>query len=135
MWGVTKVWRNERIARRAVLLMALFPSSLFLWAFYSEGLFILLGAGGVWADRKGKRGLAALCFLGLASTRSIGILLPLVVVAARIIRNGPALPEIKRRWWVVVVGSGVGGVVIAFAIVPDLNPTSPTRRSPSRWPS
>ena len=52
VWGVTKAWRNERIARRAVLLMALLPSSLFLWAFYSEGLFIALGAGAVWADRR-----------------------------------------------------------------------------------
>jgi hypothetical protein len=122
VWGVTKEWTNERIARRSVLLMALFPSSLFLWAFYSEGLFILLGAGGVWADRKGKRGLAAICFAGLAATRSIGILLPLVIVAARCIRHGPRLPEIKQRWWAVVAGSIAGGLLIAFAIVPHINP-------------
>ena len=43
VWGVSKAWRDEQVARRAVLLFALFPSSLFLWAFYSEGLFIALG--------------------------------------------------------------------------------------------
>ena len=121
VWGVTKEWRNERIARRAVLLMALFPSSLFLWAFYSEGLFILLAAGGVWADRKGKRGVAALCFAGLAATRSVGILVPLVIVVARCIRHGPRLPEIKERWWAVVAASVVGGTIIAFAVVPNIN--------------
>ena len=57
---MSKAWRDE-IARRAVLLFALFPSSLFLWAFYSEGMFIALGAGAVWADRRGKRGIAAAC--------------------------------------------------------------------------
>jgi hypothetical protein len=46
-----------------------------------------------------------------------------VIVAARAIRNGPGLPEIKRRWWVVLAGSAAGGVVIAFAIVPNVNPT------------
>ena len=56
VWGATKAWTNEAIARRAVFLMAIFPSSLFLWAFYSEGMFIALGAGAVWADRKGKHG-------------------------------------------------------------------------------
>ena len=72
VWGISKSWRTEHIARRAVLLMALMPSSLFLWAFYSEGLFIALGAGAVWADRRGKRWVAALCFAGIATTRMPG---------------------------------------------------------------
>ncbi len=86
VWGISKAWRNERIARRAVLLMALMPSSLFLWAFYSEGLFIALGAGAVWADRKNRHWLAAALFAGLSTTRSVGILVPAVIVLARIIR-------------------------------------------------
>jgi hypothetical protein len=87
VWGVSKAWRNERIGRRAVLLFALFPSSLFLWAFYSEGMFIALGAGAVWADRRGRRGLATLLFIGIGATRSVGILIPAVIVLARIIRQ------------------------------------------------
>jgi len=122
VWGVTKAWLDERLARRAVLLMALFPSSLFLWAFYSEGLFIMLGAGGVWADRKGRRWLAALCFFGLAATRSVGILLPLVVVAARIIRNGDRLVEIRRNKWMVLAASFGGAVLIVRGVVPRLDP-------------
>ena len=87
VWGVSRAWKDERIARRAVLLLALLPSSLFLWAFYSEGLFITLSAGAVWADRRGRHGLAAALFVPLAATRSVGILVPAVLVLLRIIRT------------------------------------------------
>ena len=87
VWGVSKAWRDEVVARRAVLLFALFPSSLFLWAFYSEGIFIALGAGAVWADRRGKRGLATALLVGIGATRSVGILIPAVLILARIIRQ------------------------------------------------
>lgn len=87
VWGATKAWTNEQIARRAVLLLAVFPSTLFLWAFYSEGLFIALGAGAVWADRKGRHGIAAACLLAIGTTRSIGILVALALVLARIVRQ------------------------------------------------
>jgi len=87
VWGVTREWADERTARAAVVLLALFPSSMFLWAFYSEALFIALGAGAVWADRRGRRWIAALCLAGIATTRSVGILVPAVIVLARIIRQ------------------------------------------------
>ena len=104
VWGVTKAWTDERTARLAVVLLALFPSSLFLWAFYSEALFIALGAGAVWADRRGKRWVAALCFAGIATTRSVGIVIPAVIVLARIIRQ-------RRidRWAVAYALSGLAG--------------------------
>ncbi len=105
VWGVTKAWTDERTARLAVVLLALFPSSLFLWAFYSEALFIALGAGAVWADRRGKRWVAALCFAGIATTRSVGIVIPAVIVLARIIRQ-------RRidRWAVGYALSGLAGL-------------------------
>ena len=105
VWGVTKAWTDERTARLAVLLFALFPSSLFLWAFYSEALFIALGAGAVWADRRGKRWLAALCFAGIATTRSVGIVVPAVIVLARIIRQRRV-----DRWAVTYALSGLAGL-------------------------
>jgi hypothetical protein len=105
VWGVTREWTDERTARRAVLLFALFPSSLFLWAFYSEALFVALGAGAVWADRRGKRWVAALCFAGIATTRSVGILVPAVIVLARIIRQ-------RRidRWAITYAASAAAGL-------------------------
>lgn len=112
VWGITKTWKTEQIARRAVLLLAMFPSSLFLWAFYSEGLFIALGAGGVWADRRGKRWLAAACFVGISTTRSVGILVPAVVVLARIIRQ-------RRidRWAVIYAAAGATGLAVVCLVV------------------
>ncbi len=86
IWGVTNEWRDELVARRAVVLFALFPSSIFLWMFYSEGLFIALGAGAVWADRKDRRWIAAVCLAAICTTRSIGIFVPAILVLARIIR-------------------------------------------------
>lgn len=87
VWGVTKVWRDEATARKAVFLLALFPASVFLTAFYSEGLFIALGAGAAWADRRNRRLIASLCMFGVAATRSIGILIPAVIVLVRLLRN------------------------------------------------
>ena len=87
VWGVTRAWVDERTARRAVVLLALFPSSLFLWAFYSEAAFIALGAGGVWADRRDRPVIAAACFAGLATTRSVGVVVPVVVVVVHVVRE------------------------------------------------
>jgi hypothetical protein len=110
VWGATREWRDERTARRAVVLLALFPSSLFLWMFYSEALFIALGAGAVWADRRGRHGIAAACFFGIATTRSIGILVPAVVVLARIVR----LRRIDR-WAVAYTSAGLAGLAAVMA--------------------
>lgn len=87
IWGVAREWKDEVVARRSVVLLALFPSSLFLWAFYTEGLFIALGAGAVWADRRGRHGWAALALGALAATRSVGILVPAVLVLLRLVRG------------------------------------------------
>jgi hypothetical protein len=105
VWGATREWRDERTGRRAVVLLALFPSSLFLWMFYSEALFIGLGAGAVWADRRGRRGWAAVALFGLATTRSVGILVPAALVLARIVRQ-------RRidRWALAYAAAGVAGL-------------------------
>jgi hypothetical protein len=112
VWGAAKVWRSEAVARRAVVLFAVFPSTLFLWAFYSEGLFIALGAGAVWADREGRKGIATACLLGVATTRSIGVLVPLVLVLARVIRQ-------RRidRWSVAYAAAGVAGFVAVLVVM------------------
>jgi hypothetical protein len=104
VWGVSRVWRDEHTARRAVWLVALMPSSLFLWAFYSEGLFMALGAGAVWADARGRRGWAAVLLVALSTTRSVAILVPVVMIVARVIRE-------RRidRWCVTYGAAGVAG--------------------------
>jgi len=112
VWGVSKAWRDEVVARRAVLLFALFPSSLFLWAFYSEGLFIALGAGAVWADRRGRRGIATALLIGIGATRSVGILIPAVLILARMIR----LRRIDK-WCVAYAVAGVSSFLVVLAVM------------------
>jgi len=106
VWGVTKSWQNEAIARKAVWLLALFPSSMYLWSFYSEGLFIALGAGAVWADRQNRRWIAAACLVGLSTTRSVAILIPIVIILARIIRSRKI-----DRWCFVYGAAAVVGLL------------------------
>lgn len=125
VWGVAKLWRGEYIARRAVLLLALSPASLFLWAFYSEGLFIMLGAGVVWADRRGHRGLAAALCVPLAVTRSVGILVPAVMVLVHVIENGPPLRDEMKRWWGPVVAGLAGLSVVVFSITVQVRYLAP----------
>jgi hypothetical protein len=112
VWGVSKAWRDEIVARRAVLLFALFPSSIFLWAFYSEGLFIALGAGAVWADRRGRRGIVTALLIGIGATRSVGILIPLVLILARVIR-------LKRidKWCLAYAAAGASSFLVVLAVL------------------
>lgn len=111
VWGVARAWRDEAVARRAVVLLALFPSSAFLWAFYSEAAFIALGAGAVWADRRGRRWVAAACLAGVATTRSIGIL---VAVALVVVAVGRDRRVTGRDAGYLAAGAAGLGVVVAM---------------------
>lgn len=71
---------GERTARTAVLILALFPTSFFFNAVYTESLFLALSAGSIWALRV-RRDLLLACALAAfaTATRNVGIflLLPL----------------------------------------------------------
>src|SRR4029077_919913 len=105
-WGVAQAWKSEAVGRRAVFLLAIMPSSLFLWTFYSEGLFIALGAGAVWADRRNRHWWAAALFMALSTTRSVAILVTAVVVLARIIRQRKV-----DKWSFTYAGAAVIGLL------------------------
>lgn len=68
---------NERVARRTVLYLAIFPTSFFLLAPYSESLFLFLVLAALWAARRGRWELAGLAGIGASATRNIGVLLML----------------------------------------------------------
>lgn len=72
---------DERIARRTVLYLAIFPTAYFFLAPYSESLFLLLVVASLWAARRGKWPLAGLAGALAAATRNVGVLLilPLAV--------------------------------------------------------
>lgn len=67
---------GERVARGAVLALALFPTTFFLNSAYTESMFLALSAGSVWAVRVRKNLLLACVLAGLASaTRNVGVFL------------------------------------------------------------
>jgi Mannosyltransferase (PIG-V) len=71
------------VARRSVLYLAVFPTSFFFLAPYSESLFLLLVLVMFWYVRQERWGPAALAAAGAALTRNIGVLLviPLAIEA------------------------------------------------------
>jgi hypothetical protein len=78
---------GERSARVAVLTLALFPTSFFFNAVYTESLFLALSAGSLWAVRVRRDLLLACLLAGLATaTRNVGIFL-LVPLAYEWLKN------------------------------------------------
>jgi hypothetical protein len=70
---------GELFARRTVLYLCLFPTAFFLFAPFSEPLFLALAVGAVYAARHRTWLAAGLLGAGAAATRSIGILLCMVL--------------------------------------------------------
>ncbi len=85
-------------ARRTVLFLALFPTSFFFFAPYSESLFLLLSATSLWAARTRRWAIAGAAGALAALTRSVGVILaPALLLEAfhqRAERRGSPLPGV-----------------------------------------
>ncbi|HEX2032307.1 MAG TPA: mannosyltransferase family protein [Actinomycetota bacterium] len=66
---------GEAAARRAVLYLAVFPTSFFLLAPYSEAPFLLFALLTLWAARRGRWEIAGVAGAAAAATRNVGVLL------------------------------------------------------------
>ncbi len=92
---------GQPAARMTVVLVAAFPTSLFLSAVYPTSLFFMLQLAAVYSARREQWALAGLCGGLAAATRSNGVLL--VVILALVYLYGPrgrsplSLPA--RAWW------------------------------------
>ncbi len=73
---------DPAIARRALWLLALFPTALFFSALYTESLFLLLTVGALYLWRRDLLWLAGLVGIAAALTRSAGVflILPFLVL-------------------------------------------------------
>jgi hypothetical protein len=86
VWGAARAWVDEATARRVTVALALFPSSYFLWSYYSDALLVAATAAAAWSARRERHGVAS-AFLALASTaRLVGVLVGPALAVARIIR-------------------------------------------------
>jgi hypothetical protein len=105
---LTELELGRRLARPALLLLAVFPAAVYFGTPYSESLFLLLAVGAFYAARTGHWAWAGAC-AGLASgTRSAGLLLllPLLTIwwSSRPRRTGDAA-------WLLLAPLGI----VAFA--------------------
>jgi hypothetical protein len=91
---------DERIARRTVLYLAIFPSAYFFLAPYSESLFLCLVLTSLWAARREKWPLAGVAGALAAATRNIGVMLvlPLAVEAFSQLRERGRNPVPRLLW-------------------------------------
>ncbi|HXH58272.1 hypothetical protein [Iamia sp.] len=94
--GLTSFWAlfvavravsDERVARRAVVTLALWPGSLALWAFMSEGAFITASALAVLADARRRPLLAAIAAWAAGTTRVVGFTVGPALAVARVFRT------------------------------------------------
>jgi hypothetical protein len=85
LYVVGTAYFDRTVALGAVGLLLLCPASVFLWMFFSEGLFIALSIGAMLAAERGRPVLAGLLGAGVAATRTIGVLivLPLAIALLR----------------------------------------------------
>ncbi len=105
---------DRTVARRAVVALAVFPTSFFFAAVYTESLFLLLAVGALYAARRGVWFTAGALGLLAALTRSQGVflLLPFAVLLWQ--QFGPTL-RTPRRWPSVLPSA-------LFACLPVLGP-------------
>ncbi len=84
---------NISIARWSMIALAVFPTSFFFGAVYTESLFLFLAVTTLWAARKNDWLLAViLCFLAVL-TRSAGIMLGIPMAVLFIQQHGKDLKE------------------------------------------
>jgi hypothetical protein len=114
VWGAARAWAGEQNARRVVLLLALFPTSYYLWMYFTEGLLVLATAAAVWAGRRERHGVATAFLLVASTARLVGVAAGPALALARIVR----LRRIDRVSIGYAAGSavGLGAVMVRQAV-------------------
>jgi len=119
---------GRRLAKPALLLLALFPGALYFGVPYSESLFLLASIGAFYAARTGRWAWAGACLAAAAATRSAGVLLvvPIAVLFVQGVRAGGRRAD---GAWLLLGPAGLGayalylglaqGDAFAFASVQD----------------
>ena len=105
LYRLTEAELGERSARLTVLLVCVFPTGFFLFAPYSESLFLALAVGCLLGARRQRWLIAGACGAAAATTRSIGLLLALPL-AAEALHQWLSLPS--RRAGLVRLASRLG---------------------------
>lgn len=98
MYLLTRFEYGTPFARRATLYLAVFPTSFFLLAPYSESLFLFCALGALLAARSRHWVWAALAGIGATATRSIGVVLVAALGAEALHQYYERRQEGEPRW-------------------------------------
>jgi hypothetical protein len=122
LYRLVELELGPRIARTAVVLIALFPGSVFFSAPYSESLFLLLSVGAFYAARIDRWAWAGLLAAGASATRPPGFLVAVPVIllyfygprktAARRRQGGRLRPRYPLRPNILWLGLAPAGLVL-----------------------
>src|SRR5690606_27135188 len=105
---------NIQVARWTLVALAVFPTSFFFGAIYTESLFLFLAVTTLWAARKNDWLLAvSLCFLAVL-TRSAGIMLGLPMAVLFVQQHGR---DIKQWFPKVLLGIVPPLGLVVFGLV------------------
>lgn len=94
------------VARRALWLLALFPTAYYFSAAYTESLFLLLTVAAVYFARKDRWGSAAIAGALAALTRNTGVLILLPLGLLLVQQHGWD----PRRWWRIGIQLAIVGL-------------------------
>jgi hypothetical protein len=94
--ALTRLELGAEAARRAVLFTALFPTAFFLYAPYSESLFLLASIAAFWFARRDRWAFAAAAGAVAAATRSVGVLLVLALAVEALAQHRRGRPLLPR---------------------------------------
>ena len=106
LYRLTALELDESAARRTVLYLCVFPTGFFLFAPYTESLFLALSVGALYAARRSRWGAAAALGALAALTRSPGVLLALPLLVEGALQARALQGTSRQRWAVLASGAG-----------------------------
>ena len=110
LYFLTSAEWGERVARRSVLYLAVFPTAFFFLAPYSESPFLLFALLAFWGARRGRWGVAGLAGAAAAATRNVGVLLALPLAI-----EGYQRWRADRRSFAPIVGGVAAAAMVGLA--------------------
>jgi hypothetical protein len=110
LYRLTELELGRRAAWPTLLLLCVFPASLYFGAPYSESLFLLCSVGAFYAARTGSWAWAGVAAAGASATRSAGVLLLLPLAFLYLQQSGRRIrPDVL---WLALAPAGL----VAYAV-------------------
>jgi hypothetical protein len=113
LYRLTALEFSDRTARRTVLYLAVFPTAFFLYAPYTESLFLALSIGCLYAARRSAWLLAGYLGAMAALTRSTGLLLVLPLLIEAVLQARAYEGALRGR--LLRLGSGLAAAAAVAA--------------------